>query len=99
MEVGISILTGCDRLPMWAGRDLQETVAHETLNTNRVQFSQIFWFSQEFAVPPGKLPPRSHQFDRWGLGPVVISRCKAETLDFPLPNRRNKGLKPLAPRE
>ncbi|RFP60670.1 MAG: hypothetical protein BJG00_006430 [Limnothrix sp. CACIAM 69d] len=84
---------------MWAGRDLQETVANDTLNMSWVRFSQIFWFSQEFAVPPAKLPPQFHQFGRWGLGPVLISRYKAETLDFPLPNRRNKGLKPLAPHE
>ena len=29
------------------------------------------------------------------LGPVVISRCEAEMVNFPCPNRRNKGLKPL----
>jgi len=33
------------------------------------------------------------------LGPVVISGRAAETVGFSCPNRRNKGLKPLAPND
>jgi hypothetical protein len=33
------------------------------------------------------------------LGSVVISWSQAKTVDFPCPNRFNKGLKPLAPHD